>query len=261
MAALSVPAIALSQQAGSEPPGSAQATDTLVDSRKQENASEAAAIRNRGAEGQLTAMRAIVRAHFRAIQRGNVAITNSEELPAIDAEQVALFLTMLGYDPSRLQSSGQASQIVRSATNVLFGSSRIADEMNVAPVVSLATLLRIEDAAAGDGYHSTAFFRVLQAVKGGPSVGSEIAVRQRSGKLEDGTISLVSTEFLPGMTGDYLLFVSPSVYKFRARNAAPSEQLYAQFLLPYSVRDGVAYATAPGQNSNAIPVSTLRAGG
>lgn len=237
------------------------APDTLVKSRERDNAAEAGLIKRRGAEGRLTAMRAIVRAHFRRLSGDALGIRESEKLPSLDAEQVALYLTTLGYDPSTLQSSGNARAIVTSAQNVLFGRSTINDAVTVSPTVIVGSLQRVAEERSNDGYYSTAHFKVVQTLKGPANVGSEIALRQRSGPRADGSIRIITNEYAPGMTGEYLLFVSPEAYRIRSLSDRSEPSFYVEHLLPYQVREGRAFATAPGQNSNNVAITNLTVGG
>lgn len=213
----------------------------------------------------MTAMRAIVRTHFRAPARSPVAITGKERLDALDAEEVALFLTMLGYDPAALQSEqAHAREIVTSAAAILFGRSTIGPEVQVSRTVVVGRLTGVQrDNSLGDGYHSTATFQVTQSIKGELAVGSEVRLRQRSGPMPSGDIAIIPTEFQPGMSGEYLLFPSSETYRFRSRNPnAGSTPLFAAFLLPYRVVNGTAYAMGDGQQSTGFTVNSLaQAGG
>lgn len=234
--------------------------DTLVQSREAGQQARRDAIRARGAEARLVAMRPIVRAHFRAPQRNSVRITNSDRLNDQDAEEVALFLTMLGYDPSTLQGqSANARSLVESASAVLFGVSTIDHELRVSPVVIHGRLTGVANASIGDGYNSVATFEIVRSIKGDLPAGSTLQLKQRSGRNSSGEIVLVSGEFLADMTGEYLIFVSPEMYRFRAnpRVTTPDPVYYASFLAPYRVQNGRGYPMGEGQQSSGFAVNSL----
>jgi len=241
------------------PQPSDNAPDTLVQTRASDQRAREQIIGNKGAAGRLTAMRSIVRSYFRAPTRNSLRITNSQQLDALDAEETAQFLTMLGYDPAALQSNGaQASAIVKSAANILFSRSSVSDAVTVSPNVVVGRLKSVTASALGDGYGSTASFEVIQSIKGSIAVGSTLQLRQRSGPRASGESVVVQGEFQPGMAGDFLVFVSPDMYRFRARGPTSSSSSYvASFLLPYQVINGTAYAIGDGQQSNGFAVSGL----
>lgn len=254
-------AVGLNAQAPQAPPlpqPNDNAPDTLVQTRQADQAARQQVLTTKGASGRLRAMRAIVQSYFRVPARNAVRITNSEQLDQLDAEETAQFLTMLGYDPATLQSNGpEASTIVRSAAAVLFGRSTINDEINVSPVVVVARLKSVAPSALGDGYGSTASYDVVQSIKGSMAAGTVLQLRQRSGPSPSGEIVFVHSEFHPGMTGEYLLFVSPEMYRFRAANPAGTGGYVASFLLPYRVINGTAYPTGIGQQPSPFAVSGL----
>ena len=250
----------LNAQAPPAPPQPGESgADTLVQSKAAAQQARQDVFRRKGVEGRLTAMREIVRAHFRAPRRGNLSITGSEQLDRLDAEEVALFLSSLGYDPADLRSDARRAQgLVASATAVLFGNSTIEHAVAVSPIVVHARLREVAPADLGDGYRSTAAFEVVRAIKGDLAPGSALRIRQRSGPVSNGERIMISGEFQPGMSGEYLLFVSPEAYRLRARNAGDAPQVMTEILTPYAVVDGTAHATAPGQQSNGFAVGSLQ---
>jgi len=220
-------------------------------------------IQSRGAGQKLTAMEAIVRSYFRAFSRSVEGITNAQQLDDLDAQQVAIFLTVAGYDPDDLKGDRSRSEsLVRSASNVLFGRSSIGDEVAVSPMVFVGRLTSVTpDAAPADGFRSTAQFEVVTAIKGSP--GSTARIRQRSGPMGNGETAFVTGEFSQSMAGgEYLLFATPTAYHLRTRaslNQAPEGSGYmSMFLAPYAVTTGTARATIVGQNSTDFPASSLR---
>ena len=234
--------------------------DTFVASRDADQQARRDAVRSVGEDGRLVAMRAIVRAHFRAPQRNSVRITNSERLDEQDAEEVALFLTMLGYDPSTLQGQSPAARELVSATiAVLFGASTLESEVRVAPNIYRARLRGVTpDASPSDGYRSTAQFEVLETLKGLAPPSGDLKLRQRSGPSAGGLTSIITSEFQPGQTGEFILFASPSMYGFRAKRKQPAPEYFATFLLPYQLVGGVARAWGDGQHSAGFSVERVK---
>lgn len=247
----------------STPPAGEQAStpraDTLVQSREADQERRRGALRGRGAEGRLVAMRAIVRAHFRARPRGDMQITNSARLPAQDQEDVALLLSLLGYDPSTLQGQSESGrELVSAASEVLFGSLTIDQQMKLAPEAYVVRVAAVDTANIGDGYHTIARVVVSKAIKGNVASGSELLIKQRTGPTGNGEGILIPGEFLSGQEGEYLVFPSAEMYKFRANaRITPDPKYTAVYLPPYRIVNGVAHATTTGQKSSGFPLSSL----
>jgi hypothetical protein len=266
---LLLPATAMSQV----PPPPAAAEDAVqsgaafVEQRGRGQASRAAALANAGRGANLTAMRSLVKASLRPRPSSlRLDAASMAELANQDAEAVAQFLALIGYGASDL-APGQASsrEVVESAARIVLGRSDLADRVRVARQVVVAELTGVaNDPGPADGLGSTASFRVVEAIKGDIANGATVQLRQRSGAAGNGDVVAYSTDFQPGQTGRFLLFVSDAAYEVRGRarggrSGQSASTFVTSIMLPYEVAGEQVRPTSPDQENVASTLASVRA--
>jgi hypothetical protein len=241
-----VPNIGIAQVPPPEP-GKADA-DTSLTTRKELNALAKQVIAASDKGQNLQPIVAFVRSTWRKIVRSNsLDPATATQVEDIDIDAVANALATLGYtNPDLRKTSGNRQDLVLAAQNIVLGRPSIEDMVTLSPEVIVGDLVSVTfDATPADGFGSTAVFRVAKSVKGGLAVGSMLSVRQRSGSSPDDYVN--ASDFLPSMTGTYVMFLSQSAYGVRAKSKNAAGYL-SRIMLPYSVEGDKLIPTGTGQD-------------
>lgn len=221
--------------------------DTSAASRAEVTRQSEAGLNAAGQAGALQAMRALVRSEWKSLgDRYKPGFAGSQDT---DQERIAQVLVLLGYTPRDLgELKANGRDVVLAAQNVVLARSTLQDELLLAPTVIVGELSEVRyDDSPGDGYGSTATFRNVQAVKG-EQVPAEVSVRQRSGT--GANASIIESDFRPGDTGRYVMFLSASAYALQGgKGRASAAPTFTRILLPYRVDQERLEPTALGQQA------------
>lgn len=245
---ISMPYASVSAQVPPPQPGKAD-PDTVIAARQEMTAAAKKHIVGSTKGPNLQPVTNFVRSAWRKMDRSNnVDAATASQIEDLDIDAVANALATLGYTNADLRkASGSPKDLVLAAQNVVLGRPSLVDMVTLAPEVIVGELVGVEfDAAPGDGFGSTAKFRVENSIKGGLATGTLISVRQRSGS-QPGDY-LLSNEFIPSSTGKYVMFLSSSAYGVRG-HAKDNVGLFSRVMLPYRIEGDNMIATESGQET------------
>lgn len=121
------------------------------------------------------------------------------------------------------------------------GMSTPENRAMLVPAVVVGELLDVTNELLGDGFRSTARFRVVEALSGGAAAGEEVLVRLVSGNDSDGKLQQSNEEpiRLPGLPGAlspgtrWLMFLSEGMLAHQARNVGGRASATRAFVAMY----------------------------
>lgn len=137
------------------------------------------------------------------------------------------------------------------------GGATAANRAILAREVVVGELIGVDDALIGDGFRSTAKFRIVEPLKGSLGSGEEIAVRMVSGRDPDDSFRQSNDEpmLLPGLPGSltrgsrWVLYLSDSMLAHQARLSGGKAPPFRAFIPTHGLWqvDGERIAGRPGE--------------
>ena len=164
--------------------------------------------------------------------------TTEPALRASYLTEVAQDLAVLGFDAQGVASlRGRGVDVIAAA--VAGSRASFAQKAALTGLVVIGEAVSVvPDPGPGDGYRSSATFRVVETLKGAPP-GATVVVRQRTGPDTDSTVVVYPTDLSPEPGDRYLLFVSRELYEEGSvalgGRPAPEPQFVVVQRAPYKI--------------------------
>lgn len=131
-------------------------------------------------------------------------------------QDVAYYVALSGRAGGKACQDQGLSQAVVAAGRAVRGEATIADLAALSDTIVVGTGSGNADAAAADGFGSTARFEVSEVLRGSVTPGSPIGIRQASGTRKDGSRVSYSSDVTAVEGRRYVLLLSARGYKAQA---------------------------------------------